>query len=173
MKPEDLARFTAEARRLFRGDWEEEIWSVSISRIRTLRPSLAMAALHEYATAHGGARARFIPGKFLEFVAVLTKATADEKADAARRTEVELRSLHDRDERARVRAEWDACRHAIRSAGDATRANAIDRLLRAGWPKPPADLDAWPRSWVLAVSDIVTHRTPPEFYESLGRTFPH
>lgn len=172
MTPADLARFTAEARRIFRGDWEEEIWHLSLSRIRGLRPSLAMAALHEYGVQHGGQRARFIPGKFLEVVAALTRQDADTRAEAKRQAEGEVRALADRDERRRVAQEWQDLRRDIEQAGEHTRRNAVDALIASGWPRPPADLAAWPRSWVLAVADIVTRRARVETYSRLASIVP-
>jgi hypothetical protein len=173
MAAEDLARFTAEARRLFRGEWEEDIWSISLPRIKRLRPSLAMAALTDYASEYGGGRGRFIVGKFFEYVARLTASDASERADAKRLAESEMAFIAARDERKRIAAEWEACRETIRRAGPATRSNAINGLLAAGWPKPPDDLTKWKRSWLLAVSDIVSGRGTLEFYAGLAHAFPH
>lgn len=56
-------------------------------------------------------------------------------------------------------SEWAAMRTTIRVADRAAVEAAIRDLAAAGWDLPPAPIDEWPRSWILAVSDIVSGRT--------------
>jgi hypothetical protein len=156
MEPEDFQRFIAEARRHFRGEWDETAWEVSKPLIMQLRPSLAMAALHSYAAENGSDRARFIYGVFRKHVDA--KAPGDQEWTSEQKRKRNIESERVEKELARIQAErsWERCRSTIAAASVDERRAAVTWLGNRGWRIPVAEpLDRWPHSALLAVSDLI------------------
>ena len=79
MTSAELADFVAKTRKFFRGEMDEDIFSLAKVRIAGLKSETCLTALNEYALAFGGGRGRFIPAKFFEYLA---KLTIDHQANA-------------------------------------------------------------------------------------------
>jgi len=161
MTSAELATFVAKTRQFFRGEMDEEIFSLAKVRIAGLKSETCLTALNEYALAFGGGRGRFIPSKFFEYFA---KITIDHEANAEsgnRITSILKRAQSLQDETREVNAEWDAIRREVDQADPTEVSNALDLLHSAGWIYPPPDRSRWRKSHLLAVSDIVAKRARP------------
>ena len=145
MTDSELVKWAERVRVLFRGDIDELLFSLAKNRIAEMSFTGAWAALDDYAIAHGGARSRFIPGKFLEFVAArkqLDAGQTDADQRAADRLNAEGQVARE------TREQIEVIRRGPRSRVDA----AIESL---GWGMPPREVERWPRSFLIAVSDLL------------------
>jgi hypothetical protein len=161
MTSAELAEFVAKTRRLFRGEMDEDIFSLAKVRIAGLKIEKCLTALDNYALDYGGVRGRFIAAKFFEYY---TKITIDDQANAEsgnRITSILKRAQSLQDETREVNAEWDAIRREVDQADPTEVSNALDLLHSAGWIYPPPDRSRWRKSHLLAVSDIVARRARP------------
>ena len=148
----ELVKWAERVRVLFRGDMDELLFSLAKNRIAEMSFTGAWAALDDYAIAHGGARSRFIPGKFLEFVAARKQLDAGKIAAIRRQTDADQRAADRLNAEGQVaretREQIEVIRRGPRSRVDA----AIESL---GWGMPPREVERWPRSFLIAVSDLL------------------
>jgi hypothetical protein len=161
MTSAELADFVAKTRKFFRGEMDEEIFSLAKVRIAGLKSETCLTALNEYALAFGGGRGRFIPAKFFEYH---SKLTIDHQANAEsgnRMTSILKRAQYLQDETREVNNEWDEIRREVDQADPTEVSNALDLLHSAGWIYPPPDRSRWRKSHLLAVSDLVARRARP------------
>lgn len=179
MGPEDFQRFIAEARKHFRGEWDETAWEVAKPLIMRLRPSLAMMALHTYAAENGSDRARFIYGVFRKHVDARQPGDEEWTAEQKRKSKLESDRVQKELDRIEAERSWERCRSTIASASVDERRAAVTWLGNRGWRIPVAEpLDRWPHSALLAVSDLIAGvpirgvdglETPvEEFYSRMG-----
>lgn len=154
MTREQLAAFVFESKKLFGAGTDQAIFALALPRIAEMRASAAMAALHDYAVEWGGARRQFFVSSFFDFAGKVTRASAE----ARERDQRMLRSIRKTREQIEIDAQWQAHRDAVASADPDARAAAVAFLRRSGWGDPPAMLEAWSRSWILAVSDLIARR---------------
>lgn len=178
MTSEELAEFAMQVRRYFpaRSEADDAVWRLALERIREIPREIAYQALEAYAMRWGGPRARFISGKFFEAVDACRAQFEAQRAAARRREDSDRRMLKGSAEAESVAADWLERRREIETANPLEVGEAVDLLRSLGWGNPPADLSAWPRSWLLAVSDIVTSRRipgdesdPARFYQTRAR----
>jgi hypothetical protein len=156
MTPEDFQRFIAEARKHFRGEWDETAWEVAKPLIMRLRPSLAMGALHSYAAENGSDRSRFIYGVFRKHVDARQPGDEEWTAEQKRKAKIESEKVEKDLNRIEAERSWDRCRSTIASASVDERRSAVTWLMNRGWKIPVAEpLDRWPHSALLAVSDLI------------------
>lgn len=181
----ELGAFCARVRRLFGGEMDEELWRLTRERLAGLRAKPCEAALDDYALAHGGSRARFIPGKFFEFYGRRVVEHDDQARRTVQRETAVAREVGGELEAQAVAEDWRSVRERVERLEPARRAAIIRALVERGWTPPAAEPIAWGRSWLLAVSDIAEGRTVPtlnretgvrdiqtpalEFWGSLGR----
>lgn len=155
---EERRKFLVRLRELFRAGWDEPVWQAAREEIQRLRPSLAAAALERYGMMHGGERSRFFPGQFMKAVAEMMpgndEAMRAAKIRIARETAQAERSELER----RIDDDWAERRAEIGSASAEALRAAFAVLEGAGWRRPAGEPSGWPRSWVLAMSDLVTDR---------------
>lgn len=155
---EDRRKFVVRLRELFRGAWDEAVWEAARDEIQRLRPSLAAAALERYGMMHGGERSRFYPGQFMKCVAEMMPGNEEAMRAAKLRILRETAQAERTDAERRIDSDWDERREEIRAArADDLRA-AIAVLEGAGWRPPAGDPTTWGRSWLVALSDLVTDR---------------
>ena len=148
----ELADLVARVRRLFRGEMDEELFALARRYMARLDHADAVEGLEAYALDYGGANGRFLAGRFREFVERARAARLDRERLAARLSEAAMSTRQMTD------SEWTAMRTTIRVADRAEVEEALAQLSAAGWDRPPSPIDEWPRSWIVAVSDIVSGR---------------
>lgn len=151
MDAKELADLVARVRRLFRGEMDEELFALARRYMARIHHGDAVEALEAYALDYGGATGRFLPARFREFVDRARAARLDRERLHARLTETAMNQTM-------TDTEWRTMRTTIRVAERDAVERAIGELVASGWDRPPAPIDEWPRSWVVAVSDIVSGR---------------
>lgn len=154
MTDAELMSWDRERERLFGGGADAAVIALVRSRVSAYRIETARAALSDYACMHGGSRARFFPSFFFVELDKITKATEEKKREHAQASAIAERSAADRRATTVVEADWLSRRLDIAAMSDAAYDAAYARLRAYAWPAPPVSLDAWPRSWLLAMSDI-------------------
>jgi hypothetical protein len=152
MTDSELVKWAERVRVLFRGDMDELLFSLAKNRIAEMSFTGAWAALDDYAIAHGGARSRFIPGKFLEFVGARKQLDGAKLAAIRRQTDADQRAAD------RINAEGQVARETreqieVIRRGPKARVDAAIQSL--GWGMPPREVERWPRSFLIAVSDLL------------------
>lgn len=155
---EDRRKFLIRLRELFRGAWDEAVWDAAREEIQRLRPSLAAAALERYGMMHGGERSRFYAGQFMKCVAELQPGNDEAMRAAKLRVALEVAQAERSELERRIDADWEERRAEIRAADAADLRAAIAVLEGAGWRPPAGDPATWGRSWLVALSDLVTDR---------------
>ena len=158
MTSAELAEFVSRSRKLFRGEMDEDLFSLAKARIANLKFATCISALDDYALMHGGARARFIPAKFFEFYGRLDATVVEQRIKSSHIAEViagDERAALDRDA---VEADWRNRRAECESLLPSDRAEIVAWLRALGWPMPPEHVANWSRAWLLAVSDIACER---------------
>ena len=158
MTSAELAEFVSRSRKLFRGEMDEEVFSLAKARIAGLKFPTCISALDDYALMHGGARARFIPGKFFEFYARLDATVVEQRIKSSHIAEVIASDERAGMERDAVDADWRNRRAECEAMLPSDRAEIVGWLRGIGWPMPPASVANWSRAWLLAVSDLAHDR---------------
>ncbi len=155
MTDSELVKWSDRVRAMFRGEMDEVLFTLARSRIAALSFASAWAALDDYAIAHGGAKSRFIPGKFLEFYA------AQRKVDGPRLEAIKLQTEQDQKERDRIywsdatNRDRDEQLSLIASASPARLSAAVEYLESLGWDGLRGAPGAWTKARLLAVTDIL------------------
>lgn len=168
MTREQLATFCESARRLFRGETDQELFRLALPRVAALRADDATAALEEYAVTWGGARARFIPGKFFEFVSTISSRSSETREREARLRRCDEIALARDAMATAVSSEWSTLRREIETANPLVVGEHVAYLRSVGWGSPPPAFADWSRSWVVAVSDLLAGRSCPARDEETG-----
>ena len=161
MTKDELIQLRARANALFRGgDDDPEIQTLFMQRCQSLDFTRAMAAMNEYGLADGGPKRRFIPGKFLRFYDAQPeprRVVLVDRDKAAR--EAQLKDARRAEEAAAQREERERDRRTVLTANPLEVGEIVDELVGWGAPRPPAQPEAWPMPWILAVADILLDRT--------------
>lgn len=155
MTDEDLIKWSERVRLLFRGEMDEILFTLARSQFASLPFAPAWSALDDYAVAHGGSRARFIAGKFLEFYAAQRDTDAVRVAALRRENEMhetEKERIFLSQHIARERAEQLAL---VARATPKELASALAIIDDLGWRSVSADPVDWSRARLLAVTDIL------------------
>lgn len=155
---DDRRKFFARMRELFRGAWDDAVWEAAREEIQRLRPSLAKAALERYGMMHGGEKSRFFPGQFFKAVAEMQPGNDEAMRAAKLRIARETAQVERSDAERRIDDDWSERRGEIEAASAEALREAFAVLEGAGWRRPAGEPSGWPRSWILAVSDLVTDR---------------
>jgi hypothetical protein len=149
----EIGMFSGRVRTLFRGEMDEPIYAMALRKIAQSSYANATRALEEYAIEFGGAKGRFFPGKFFEYLERGSQPYARH-----------VWSIDIDAERAAVDADWHRIRAEV-AAMPAERVKGAQRYLRdvCGWR---GEVNS--QAWILAVRDIGgSHRV-----EWLGRSMP-
>lgn len=155
MTDSELVKWSDRVRSMFRGEMDEVLFTLARSRISALSFASAWAALDDYAIAHGGAKSRFIPGKFLEFYA------AQRKVDGPKLEAIKLQTEQDQKQRDRIywndstNRDRDEQLSLIASASPARLTAAVEYLESLGWDGLRGAPESWTRARLLAVTDIL------------------
>lgn len=156
MTDEELLKWSDRVRAMFRGEMDEMLFTLARGRIKALSFNSAWSALDDYAIAHGGARSRFIPGKFLEFYAIQRRIDGTQLEAIRRQTQADAEYADRTGSERQIARETEQQKRIIVQATESRRAEAIRLLGSYGWGAPPSDLERWPRSWLIAVSDLIS-----------------
>lgn len=154
MTANELAALCLRVRALFGGAMDEDIFALHVRWMKDKDFAVCMAALNQYALDFGGTFGRFLPSKFREYHDCESTAAAERRRDVAShqaRIDMDLGV-------SRVDMEWFAVRRDLASIDAATIETAVNFLESLGWHRPDGDPGAWPRTWVLAVSDLARDR---------------
>jgi hypothetical protein len=149
----EIGMFSGRVRTLFRGEMDEPIYAMALRKIAQSSYANATRALEEYAIEFGGAKGRFFPGKFFEYLEKSSQPYARH-----------VWSIDIDAERAAVDADWHRIRAEV-AAMPVERVKGAQHYLRdvCGWR---GEIDS--QAWILAVRDIGgSHRV-----EWLGRSMP-
>jgi hypothetical protein len=155
MNDQELVKWSDRVRSMFRGEMDEVLFTLARSRIAALSFASAWAALDDYAIAHGGAKSRFIPGKFLEFYA------AQRKIDGPRLEAIKRQTEQDQKERDRIywsdatNRDRDEQLALIAGASPARIDAAVGYLQSLGWDGLRGEPSTWSKARLLAVTDIL------------------
>lgn len=168
MTREELAGFTARANKYFKGETDRELWTLALPRIAAEPSDVAMAALENYSIHWGGAKARFIPSKYFEFLADVKARRLEMNQREAREREARRRSISSDRDAMIAEADWLALRREIETANPLLVGEAVDALRSINWGNPPSEFGRWPRPWIIAVADIVSGRSPKAFDREAG-----
>jgi len=174
MTKDELIQLRARANALFRGgDDDPEIQTLFMQRCAGLDFLRAMAALNEYGLADGGPKRRFIPGKFLRFYDAQPEPRRVVLVDReAKAREAQLKEALRAEEAASQREERERDRRTVLTANPLQVGEVVDELVGWGAPRPPAQPEAWPMPWYMAVADILLDRvraapTEAGYYEQV------
>jgi hypothetical protein len=154
----EIGMFSGRVRTLFRGEMDEPIYAMALRKIAQSSYANATRALEEYAIEFGGAKGRFFPGKFFEYLEKSSQPYARH-----------VWSIDIDAERAAVDADWHRIRAEV-AAMPAERVKGAQRYLRevCGWRGEHEGANFHTAAWILAVRDIGgSHRV-----EWLGRSMP-
>jgi hypothetical protein len=168
MTRDDTMQFAINAKRSFRGDWDDELWKLALPRIAAESREIAYRALAEYTLQWGGPRARFIPSKFFQILAQVKDQIEGARAAEKRIADSTARMMSLDENAKAVEADWLERRREIEIANPLHVGEAIDYLRSLGWGNPPQDFNDWSRAWILAVSDLVTDRECPALDPATG-----
>lgn len=185
MNSQDLAAFALRVAQLFRGERDANTWRLLLERIRGEPREIVSRALDEYGLRYGGGpKSRFIASKFLAYLDDARRQVEGIRETERRNVAMSRRAIEQSETAQAVAQDWSERRREIEIANPLRVGEAVDYLRLIGWGSPPADLRDWSRTWVLAVSDIVTGRelmardldsgefrrpvSAREFYQSAG-----
>jgi hypothetical protein len=175
MTQDELAQLRARAKQLFRGgDDDDEITRLWMREARNFDFERAMAALNQYAVMDGGPTRRFIPGKFMRsYEAQPAPKTTVVLVDREKhQREHDLKAARDAAQFASIREERERDRLTVLRANPLEVGEVVDQLILWGAPRPPAQPEAWPMPWYMAVADILLDRvraapTEAGYYEQV------
>lgn len=174
MTKDEFTQLRARIVSLFRGgDDDEEIQRIFNRNCINLDFPRAWSALDEYALQDGGAKRRFIPGKFLRIYeaqpAPKRVVLVDREAQAREHQLAEARKVS---ALAAIREEREQIREDLRMASVDDVDAIIAQLVEWGAPRPAGDRATWPFPYAMAVSDLMRNRmraapTSAGYYEQV------
>ena len=140
----EIGMFSGRVRTLFRGEMDEPIYAMALRKIAQSSYANATRALEEYAIEFGGAKGRFFPGKFFEYLEKSSQPYARH-----------VWSIDIDAERAAVDADWHRIRAEFAAMPDADGQRAYSYLVDfCGWPNTDRSVIDNYKAWILAVRDI-------------------
>ena len=140
----EIGMFSGRVRTLFRGEMDEPIYAMALRKIAQSSYANATRALEEYAIEFGGAKGRFFPGKFFEYLEKSSQPYARH-----------VWSIDIDAERAAVDADWHRILAEVESMPIADIRRAQQYLTDAcGWHGASRWREDKVKAWILAVRDI-------------------